>query len=188
MKIAILGWGSLIWDKKSERGKEFDRWRESQWKPAKGLKLPLEFSRISTSREGALTLVIDDENGTKCSVHYALSKRTQLEDAIRDLRCREGTTSKYIGYWSVDRNCFEHGYVKNIRDWVKAKNFDAVVWTALESNFKRCKKVEFSVENAIQHLKDLSPEGKTEAEKYFREAPNEIRTRLRTEVKTAQWL
>ena len=188
MKIAILGWGSLIWDKKSEKGKEFDRWRESKWKQAKDLKLPLEFSRISTSRKDALTLVIDKDNGTECCIQYALSKRKQLEDAICDLRCREGTTCENIGYWFADSNCFEHGYVKNIRDWAKTKNFDAVVWTALDSNFKKCKKMEFTIENAIQHLNGLSPKGKLEAKKYIREAPKEVRTKLRTKVETAQWL
>ena len=97
MKIAILGWGSLIWDKESEKGKEFDCWYESKWEQAKDLKLPLEFSRISTSRKKALTLVIDNENGTKCCVYYALSKLKRLEDTICNLQRREGTGYEDIG-------------------------------------------------------------------------------------------
>ena len=92
MKIAILGWGSLIWDKDSEKGKEFDRWRKTdEWEVAGDLELPLEFSRISVSRNCALTLVIDEENGTPCRVQYSLSKRKNYKDAVYDLKRREGT-------------------------------------------------------------------------------------------------
>ena len=49
MSIVILGWGSLIWDR--EKGKEFDRKRESRWEVVRDLKLPIEFSRISKSRK-----------------------------------------------------------------------------------------------------------------------------------------
>jgi len=59
MKIAILGWGSLLW----EPSAEFEKWIELPWKND-GPKLKIEFSRISGSRKGALTLVIDEVNGT----------------------------------------------------------------------------------------------------------------------------
>ena len=54
MKIVILGWGSLLWDKTH---REFDR-HHSKWK-LDGPTLKLEFSRESASRLNALTLVID---------------------------------------------------------------------------------------------------------------------------------
>jgi hypothetical protein len=49
-QIAILGWGSLLW----EGGTDFDR-HHGDWQ-FDGPTLRLEFSRISTSRLGALTL------------------------------------------------------------------------------------------------------------------------------------
>ena len=52
MKIAILGWGSLLW----EGGQEFERWHDAWHNDGPSLKL--EFSRVSESRLGALTLVI----------------------------------------------------------------------------------------------------------------------------------
>jgi hypothetical protein len=52
-QIAMLGWGSLLW----EGGADFDRWR-NEWR-FDGPTLSLEFSRISSSRLGALTLVVD---------------------------------------------------------------------------------------------------------------------------------
>src|SRR5256885_15588809 len=57
-KIAILGWGSLLW----EGGADFDRHHED-WQ-FDGPTLRLEFSRMSPSRLGALTLVIDPLHGS----------------------------------------------------------------------------------------------------------------------------
>lgn len=91
MRIAILGWGSLIWDER----KEFDQ-THGEWAPD-GPSLKLEFSRVSQSRDGALTLVIDERNGDECEVSYALSTRSNIEDAVCDLKCREGTVLKRIG-------------------------------------------------------------------------------------------
>jgi len=63
-----------------------------------GPSLPLEFSRISKSRGGALTLVIDPENGTETIVSYCVSVRDRPSDTIEDLRIREGPTRKeWIG-------------------------------------------------------------------------------------------
>ncbi|RFC63902.1 hypothetical protein [Mesorhizobium denitrificans] len=78
LHIAILGWGSLIWDKRPE----FDD-LHGEWKP-EGPVLKLEFSRISSSetRKGALTLVIDNHYGQDCTVKYALSTRKHAADAI----------------------------------------------------------------------------------------------------------
>ena len=97
MRIAILGWGSLLWDTTTPQAQEFDRHR-GNWL-FDGPRLRLEFSRISHSRNSALTLVLDYENGGEPSqVAYALSKRKHPEDAACDLRCREGTVMKNIGY------------------------------------------------------------------------------------------
>ena len=190
MKIVILGWGSLIWDKDSEKGKEFDRWHETDdWEVAEDLELPLEFSRISESRNKALTLVIDKENGTLCRVQFSLSKRKNYKDAVCDLKRREGTVWKCIGYWSADGDCSDHEFVGYIGDWAKRKGFDAVIWTALESNFEKPpERKKFTVENAIQHLKELSPKGKLEAKEYIRRAPEMIKTELRTRLEVEQWL
>ncbi|TIT04035.1 MAG: hypothetical protein E5W72_01625 [Mesorhizobium sp.] len=84
-RIAILGWGSLIWDKRPEFDEKHAPWEDD------GPALKLEFSRISDTRNGALTLVIDTDYGQERIVQYALSTRTNPADAVADLRCREGT-------------------------------------------------------------------------------------------------
>src|ERR1700761_4705343 len=76
----------------------------------------LEFSRISKSRGGALTLVVDPENGIETTVSYCVSARAQPFDAIEDLRVREGPTRKeWIGSF---RAPFEQSrYFHAIRAW-----------------------------------------------------------------------
>jgi hypothetical protein len=41
VKIAILGWGSLLWDKRPEFDEQHDEWQFD------GPKLKIEFSRVS---------------------------------------------------------------------------------------------------------------------------------------------
>lgn len=60
MNITILGWGSLIWDQR-------DLPISGDWQLG-GPALPIEFSRIS--RDGRLTLVIDECNGVAVSTSY----------------------------------------------------------------------------------------------------------------------
>ncbi|MHC2302867.1 hypothetical protein [Rhizobium mongolense] len=60
LRIAILGWGSLIWDQRPEFDMHHKGWLRG------GPVLMLEFSRISESRKSALTLVIDNTHGEPC--------------------------------------------------------------------------------------------------------------------------
>jgi hypothetical protein len=86
--IAILGWGSLLWDTRHKDAACFDKWH-GPWLED-GPSIRLEFSRISrVSRPGALTLVIDPVHGSICQVWYCLSKRTIPDEAFDDLRKRE---------------------------------------------------------------------------------------------------
>jgi hypothetical protein len=89
-RMAILGWGSLLW----EEHPEFDQWHDD-WEPD-GPTLKLEFSRVSSTRLGALTLVIDPNHGAPTRVAWCLSKRKDPDDAVVDLRCREGCPIRYI--------------------------------------------------------------------------------------------
>lgn len=182
LKIALLGWGSLLWDKRPE----FDDYH-GPWLPD-GPMLPLEFSRVSTSRQGALTLVIDDANGTPCRTAYALSTRRNPDDALADLRCREGTVMKHMGFWYADesRRCTRH-VPETIREWAEEKGLDVVIWTGLPSNFGNATDDDFSVANAIRHLQSLPPEGKAMAAEYVWRAPNLVNTPLRRALQAEPW-
>src|SRR6185312_7302266 len=94
MKIVILGWGSLIWDPRELP-------REGTW-IQQGPLLPIEFSRISS--DARLTLVIDTSHGEKLPTRYVGSPRADISDAIADLRNREGTATKHIGFVDLKQN------------------------------------------------------------------------------------
>ncbi len=189
MRIAILGWGSLLWDRRAE----FDEQREG-WQ-CDGPSLKLEFSRISTTRSRALTLVLDMRNGELCQVAYAISKRKSPDDAICDLRCREGTTLEKIGSYFADGSPSQSRNdesLQSIRAWAekkKGKKIDVVVWTDLESNFK-CKSKDrepFSIKRAISHVQALDAEGKAKAAEYVWRAPTFIDTPLRRALQSQPW-
>jgi hypothetical protein len=186
MKIVILGWGSLLWDAHLEFDSTHGSWE------SEGPRLPLEFSRVSASRGGALTLVVDHQSGVTCTSVFSVSTRKHPDDAIADLPCREGTTLENIGY------CFpKEGRKRShnpqtlaaIEPWAREKYHDVVIWTDLISNFatKSTFKVAFTVPNAIAHLQALPTDAKAKAAEYIWRAPSFIDTPLRREVQVLPW-
>ena len=118
MKIAILGWGSLLWDERLEFDKQHEEWQFD------GPRLKIEFSRVSRTRNGALTLVLDTKSGNDCQVAYALSTRTNPDDAICDVRSREGTTLRNVGFYFADnsrKQAREELVLKTIQNWASEK-------------------------------------------------------------------
>jgi hypothetical protein len=179
-RIAILGWGSLI----RELGCLED-YVHLPWKPG-GPLLPLEFSRKSETRKGALTLVIDQKNGVKLPTRFIESKRSDPCDAACDLRTREKTVIRSIGLIDVRQDLVKSEtpeIEETIREWAKQHSFQAVVWTALPSNCDN-----FSVENAVAYLKGLSGQAVREARRYIKNAPIEIETPLRRALNQDGWL
>ena len=182
-KIAIIGWGSLIWCPKSLH-KHIGEWQTG------GPCLPIEFSRISD--DGRLTLVIDEKNGEVIPTRFAMSHRNDLRDAICDLRHREGTLCKRIGYVKGDEKNEETDFLQSdvIRKWVANNEFYAAIWTALPSNFEieSDKNEEFSVNAATEYLEKLSGDEKDVARKYIENAPPEVCTPLRRHLYAMGWL
>lgn len=167
-----MGWGSLIWDTQPKFSAFIDQC--GPWLRG-GPRLPLEFSRISDSRSGALTLVIDPEYGTECSVSYCVSARDLSPDAVEDLWVREGPTRKeWIGSF---RDPFEHcSYFQAIQAWAWNHGFDDVVWTALPPDFQAARKP-FSVD--VSYIQGLDIENATLARKYIKRAPEFAQTPVR---------
>ena len=93
MKIAVLGWGSLIWCPKDLKIKD-KNWKED------GPKLPIEFARISKDRR--LTLVIYNKyiNEKKNWVQtlWNIMDVESIGEAIVNLGTREGASCKRIGF------------------------------------------------------------------------------------------
>ncbi len=120
----------------------------------------------------------------------ARSALTDLNDAIRNLMDREGTTKDgvigYINFRDGRERDASNGSspraLESIRAWGGHNAFDALIWTGLTSNFEQRKHVPFSIDAAVVHLKGLPPAERKVALTYFRKAPAQIRTELRDEV------
>lgn len=172
--IAILGWGSLLWE-----SAEFDG-LHGPWQ-SDGPNLKIEFSRISKSLRGALTLVIDSNNGCPTTVAYCLSHRNKIHLTAEDLRVREGAGKKGIGYFSnnEDSQFRDKATHDVIATWAAFKALDGVVWTDLRPNFAKETGKSFSVENALGYLDGLQGEARVKANEYLQKAPNFVETPLR---------
>ena len=177
-RIALLGWGSLLW----EGGAEFDQWHDP-WQ-SDGPILNIEFSRVSRRRRGALTLVIDPENGVPVRSAWCLSLRQTIEDAAEDLRRREETAAKKIGLVRprTTATAGRSEGIEAIRTWAKEKDLDGVAWTDLQSNFAASVGVPFSVAAALRYLNGLDGEALKGAQEYFERAPAFVQTPLRDAV------
>lgn len=186
MRIAVLAWGSLIWDRRELA-------IAGEFKPC-GPQLLLEFSRVSG--DGRLTLVIDEAFGTSCPTYFAESANGDLDTAIENLRLREGMPSaKGVGFVDVaagdqsDLAFKRHPEaVAAIRTWTQANGFDAAIWTALASNFDEADKAgePFSVEAAMRYLERLDEAKLGAALRYICSAPPEVQTPVRAAV-NARW-
>ncbi len=183
MKIACLGWGSLIWDKSRELSIVDDEWFPD------GPRMPLEFARISwiPEIEGGrrLTLVIRPHSDVSRTL-YAISSKGSLVGAVSDLMLREGTTDlQNIGYYNFDnkkqsiRRC-EHQIKAELLEWNQSKDFNAVVWTDLGPNFYSKLEKPLSLENIRKFLKSLPRNEFRSARDYILNTPSQIQTSLRS--------
>ena len=173
MRIAYLGWGSLVWDPKTLP--IVGTWENG------GPVLPIEFSRISS--DGRLTLVIDEVHGTNVETLFAVSDVDELSIAIEQLMKREGCpNTKNIGSVDILNLGSMTGIsvvYETIIEWARANNFDGVVWTALPSNFYKKTDELFSVDNALNYLKVLQGEELELALEYIDKAHKVVRTPFR---------
>ena len=178
MRISVLAWGSIVWDRQ-QLGILAD------FEP-NGPCLPLEFCRIS--RNGRLTLVVDEAFGAPCVTYSATSAFDNLDVAIENLSNREcmpnfkgvGFTIPDCGRQSASAIERHPQVTKNITEWAKANGFDAAIWTALGSNFPEKTGEPFSVEVAIRYLErnDILDV----ALNYIRRAPVEVQTPVREAI------
>jgi hypothetical protein len=172
LQIAILGWGSLVWDPRELP-------HDGGWTPG-GPVLPLEFSRRSSG--GRLTLVVDREHGVGCATRFSTSQRDDLEQAVADLAAREGTVAHWIGFvepTSGRSRGRDAADVDTIGGWCEARGFDAAIWTDLPANFAELTGRPFSVGAALDHLAGLDEPDRTTAATYLANAPEEVVTPLR---------
>lgn len=172
-KIAVLGWGSLIWCPKSLR-------LGSPWHRG-GPLLPIEFARQSKGERVTLVLVPDAKLQP---TFWALSEFPELGLAIDNLRDREGARRRDI-HWLGPEDEQADGVppkiANPIRTWLeKHTELGAVIWTGLPPKWEeavgRCP----TPGDVITYLEKLMKrEASADAEEYIRNTPKELETDVR---------
>ena len=186
MKIAILGWGSLLWQPKDLQFNKETGWSKN------GPMLPIEFARIS--KDGRLTLVITP-NGTEVKTYFAISNYETLDEAVLNLAVREGSGREQMGSYDKSDNAFSKKvfFDKNILNWINKTDIDAVIWTNLAENWEiKDEKKEvietIKPDERIDYLKNLKGNKSALAEEYIRRTPTQIQTHYRTLIeKELNW-
>ena len=173
--IVCLGWGSLIWD---PRNLDLKDNRPEAWR-SNGPRLPIEYARISEGQR--LTLVIAPWR-LLLSVLWNELKGNDVDHAVRSLREREGTHT--IGAWKLGKRS-EFPYGREIGRWGSEIGASAVIWTALPPKFGgRPGRIPSRAE-VITYLRPVEGVDRTEAERYIRRTPAQIRTRYRAAIESA---
>jgi hypothetical protein len=182
LKIACLGWGSLIWDPRTLPIRR--PWFQD------GPLLPIEFARRSDNGHGRITLVIVPPDCARVPcvrALWALMTVDSFDDAIERLAEREmpkNPREKAIGRWSFGATATEDfPFTDLISTWAQKKGLDAVVWTALPPKNERDGEMP-TIDAVLQHLHGLAFDYSRwrEAEEYVRKAPMQIDTEYRRRI------
>ncbi|MEO1001415.1 MAG: hypothetical protein AAFW69_12565 [Pseudomonadota bacterium] len=181
--IAILGWGSLIWDLEI-----LEPHVAGGWAMGAGPALPLEFSRVSPKRKRALAVCIDGAAGAACPTNVIASARGGLSEAAADLAARERAPGEMIG--AVGRDGVRQGrseIAEIVGAWCAAMGWAGAVWTDLRPNFATETGVSFTVEAGRSYLQTLTGESLAEAHRYIESAPAATDTPLRRHLAACDW-
>lgn len=172
LKIACLGWGSLVW-----APRKLPIWGD--WFKD-GPFAPVEFTRQSS--DGRMTLVIDP-TAAPIKLLWAHMRPVDLLTAQEALRNREGITARD---WLAQIGSWQHGdpapvHIPNLPVWAEANGLDAVVWTALAPRFGITDKSP-SAEKVIEYLRGLHGPKRERAKQYIECAPRQIDTNYRRQI------
>jgi hypothetical protein len=181
-RVAILGWGSLLWERRTLQIS--GQWhKDGPWPP-------IEFARTSgPKKKGSdryLSLVLHPNAGL-IRTYWDVSLLTEhRDDAVCDLRKREGCNLSRIGHMPNDGQSQSpiSGVDGRIREWLESKTaeIDAVIWTNLGPILEE--REVFTVEDSIKWLESLRRTNQdSTAQRYIRMAPSQTDTCLRRQVR-----
>lgn len=182
MKIAVLAWGSLVWQRANEHG-ELALLGEAEWRQD-GPWLPVEFARISS--DGRLTLILVPGSVAPSRVLWAPSRFHDMDQAIENLAQRE-TRAPLDAIHAVAVGGRIHGEPDRsvshvVEGWLLGRpEIDAVIWTGLSPGprWVSAGYPGFSTENAVAYIAGLDGRLRRKAIEYVRRAPAQIDTPVR---------
>lgn len=182
--IAILGWGSLIWDLEV-----LEPHVHADWLMHHGPHLPMEFTRVSAKRKMGLAVCLDPDAGVPCPTHAIRSVRDDIRAAQADLAARERAPLDGIGYV-----CTATGIVggraaiaEQVGAWCARAGWQGAVWTDLQSNYAETRGEPFTLDAAHAYLRTLTGESLDEAVRYIQNAPVATDTPLRRRLVNDPW-
>ena len=176
MKIACLGWGSLIW--RPENLQINREWFSD------GPLLPVEYVRKSNN--GRLTLVITDTAKPK-RVLWSLMSTNDLSIAKESLRIREGIPKSKLEVSIasiITKEETKDKFDEIIHKWAAYLDLDAVIWTSLSPKFNNIDGKSPTLPEAIEYIKSLDINTRTIVEEYIRRTPKQIDTEYRREFES----
>jgi hypothetical protein len=169
LKIACIAWGSLLWNPGPLK-------LASPWRPD-GPLMPLEFVRDSDDSD-ELALVLHAP-APPVPTYWALLDTQDINAAREMLREREKIRPQYQDWVGSLPN--PHGAEQErVAAWLREKELDGVVWTAIPAKFAGVGERAPSAHEAVAFLAGLSGQQRENAEKYVRQIPPEIHTLYRS--------
>lgn len=163
MRIACLGWGSLIW--KSGALPVEGNWQQD------GPSVPVEFSRISDGGELATAICL---NATPVPVLWAWLAEDDLARACRALKAREAIPDERTdGVGSMIVPARPAGM---LAEWASARKIDVLIWTALPARSAAIEGRIPSQAEALAYLTSLSGDTLAHARDYIEQVPAQIDT------------
>lgn len=185
-RIAVIGWGSLIWDLDN-----LAPFVEGPWLIGAGPDLPMEFSRVSPKRKMGLAVCLDAAAGVPCRTNAILSTRTDVAEAAADLATRERAAQpELIGLIHPATGALRAAsppVAAVFADWCAATGAAGAVWTDLPPNFAEMTGRPFTVAAGVAYLKTLTGESRDEAVRYIENAPAATDTPLRRALAEEVW-
>jgi hypothetical protein len=175
MKIACIGWGSLIWD---PRALPIQR----EWFKD-GPFAPVEYTRQSS--DGRITLVLNN-NSNRVRTLWAIMLTTDLKAAKEALRDRENISGNNwelkIGSWNIGEPT--PSLLPDLPNWVNSHSLDAAIWTSLGPRFNN-EDIAPTSDQVIRYLQSLLGAKRENAEKYIRFTPRQIDTEYRRKIEAS---
>jgi hypothetical protein len=174
LKIAVIGWGYLIWDPSVMDV-------EREWR-TDGPLLPVEFARFA---HGPRLLPVLLEGAPLQPTLWTLSRKASVLAAAADLALREGVGTHDIGHWTRSEAMGRSsGIDAIIGSWVESRGLDGAVWRAVEPNRPDGSPGVASEQVRLDYLKELVASGRDAAAKeYFERMPAQIRTPFQVRVR-----
>ncbi len=184
MRIAIIGYGSLIWDLDT-----LEEHVRGNWHLGAGPELPVEFSRVSPKRQFGLVLVLDNEAERASLTNVIESRKDRVELAAEDLAVRERAPVERIGIATRDgqKSSRSDKHADFIISWLQRVDYDAAVWTDLQGNFQEHTGMQFSHNAGLKYLKSLNEASLFEAWRYITHAPDHTWTPFRQHLSDDPW-